>query len=100
MGIKSAAIVACGCVTTSKRGKGEGPSWGVAFDRGQVEVIRLSAGETSPSDKAGVSVLSSCYKTDWPTAIGRGGGGAGVIGTIHSKDGNLRKRGVTREFGF
>lgn len=63
-----------------------------------MEVIRLSPGETSPSDKAGVSVLSSCYKTAWPTAIG--GRVGGVIGTIHSKDGNLRKRGVTREFGF
>lgn len=65
-----------------------------------MEVIRLSPGETSPSDKAGVSVLSSCYKTAWPTAIGGRGEGGGVIGTIHSKDGNLRKRGVTREFGF
>lgn len=64
------------------------------FDQGQVEIIRLSPGETSPSDKASISVLSSCYKTNWPTAVG------GVIGTIHSKDGNLRNRGVTREFGF
>lgn len=65
-------------------------------------MIRLSPGETSPSDKAGISVLSSCYKTDWPTAMGEGGAGegGGVIGTIRSKDGNLRKRGVTREFGF
>lgn len=40
-----------------------------------MEVIRLSPGETSPSDKAGISVLSSCYKTDWPTAIGGRGEG-------------------------
>lgn len=37
-----------------------------------VPMIRLSPGETSPSERAGMSILSSCYKTDWPSAIGGG----------------------------
>lgn len=57
-----------------------------------MEVIRLSAGETSPSDKAGISVLSSCYKTDWPTATG-GGGGGGDGGSL----GQYSQRMETRE---
>lgn len=51
-----------------------------------MEVIRLSPDETSPSDKAGISVLSSCYKTDWPTAIGgRGEEGGGSLGQYIQK---------------
>lgn len=56
----------------------------VVFEQGQVErsrvcvcvlLIRLSPGETSPSDGADPSLLSSCYKTGWPSAMGGDGGG-------------------------
>lgn len=71
------------------------------FEQGQVErscvcmcvcvlTIRLSPGETSPSDRANTSILSSCYKTSWPSAMG---GGWVVGGTLeqYTKAGNLRE---------
>lgn len=74
-------VIARGGVTTSEKKKREGYILVVVFDQGQVErscvcvpMIRLSPGETSPSERAGMSILSSCYKTDWPSAIEGGGG--------------------------